>query len=151
MKVCVRTFLKTVAGASYTAPRTVPKGLSRVWLIFSSRTPRKSGCRRIPFNPLSQESVSVGITGIVLVRVVWVVKCVSSEDPYSALYIYAYASSAPCPGYLRGFFRRLCWVGWKNTIISRVQVLAPCTWGSWGKCTRGPSSLPLTIQPPWRH
>ena len=34
----------------------------------------------------------VGITGIVLVRVVWVVRCVSSGDPYST-YIYAYASS----------------------------------------------------------
>src|SRR6267378_1713820 len=32
MKVCRRTFLKTVAGASFTAPRTVPNGLSRVQL-----------------------------------------------------------------------------------------------------------------------
>jgi hypothetical protein len=33
---------------------------------------------------------SIGITGIVPVRVVWVVKCVkcvSSEDPYSILYL----------------------------------------------------------------
>jgi len=48
MKVCVRTFLKTVAGASYTAPRTVPNGLSRVWLgilaIFVGSKVIPSGC-----------------------------------------------------------------------------------------------------------